>query len=312
MILRSENELVLAGIEAVYGTAEVLAAADAIQCDIELTVLEAQQKVREYSRPYDGERPVIHTERHRSCRMRNVEIAGSGNPAAAPAWTRLLRACGWAAVTTATETTHTPVQNATDSLTIDPSMDTELFRMVGSRGNLETAKWMVGEFPVMDFMFKGGWVDVSTYGAIPTPDYSAWEIPKPVNCTETLALDVDGELYPVYEFEFGQNADVDFYCVPGEPGSRIETHRRKMRGRAKLQAKQSTEHDLFAMVHSNALFPVAFVHGVTAGHITEIDMPAVQFVNPRKSDYKGDLAWEVDILITPTAAGNDEVSWVQK
>ncbi|MEZ5571170.1 MAG: hypothetical protein R3E64_04025 [Halioglobus sp.] len=144
-ILRAESELVLVGVEAVSGTAEVLTGADAVQCDLEITPMEATPKERVFTRPYFGARAAILTEIHRACKMTNLELAGSGDPADAPAWTPILRACGMSAVTTLTETTFQPVTDAVDTLTINPSIDGEQFQMIGSKG---TASFMleVGEF----------------------------------------------------------------------------------------------------------------------------------------------------------------------
>jgi len=308
-ILRAENELVLIGIESVYGTAEVLTGANAVQCDIEITPMEATPKERVYSRPYHGARPVILTEVHRACKLTNVELAGSGDPAVAPAWTAIMRACGWAAVTTATETTFTPVTDAVEGATINPSIDGEQFQMLGSKGSV-SLMFEIGEFPVLEANFKGGWVDPETLAGAPTPNYNAWKIPQPVNCENTAALVIGGESYPFYSLKIDQNATVEYFCVPGEPGSRLEINKRDVKSTAKLQAKQISEHDLFALVKSNALVPVSMMHGTVAGSKVGVSGPLVQILNPRASDYKGDLAWEVDMIWTPTGAGDDEIAIV--
>lgn len=303
--MRADNQFVLAGIEAVYGVAETLTGANAIQCDLEITPMKAEQKTREFSRPEYGARPVIHTEVHRAVKLSNIELAGSGDPAVAPAWAPIMRACGWSAVTTATETTFQPVTNAVDSLTLNPVTDTELFQMIGARGSLK-AMFEVGEFPKLEADFWGGWVDVATLGSLPTLDFSDWQIPHSVNCDDSSALTIDGQAYAWYSLSMDQGSELQFYCVPGENGSRIELGPRQTKGVAKLKAKESTLHDLFALAKSNALVPLSMLHGPAAGSRVGLSGPKVQILNPRMSNYKSDLAYEVDLLFTPDT-GDDEV-----
>lgn len=307
-ILKRNNQLILAGIEATYGVAEVLAGADAVQCNLELDVMNAQQKRREFSRAEFGALPVIHTEVHRGARLRNLELAGSGDPAVAPAWVPIFRACGWAAVTTPTETTLTPVTDATDSLTIDPMIDGELFQLVGARGKV-TMNFQIGEFPFFDAELLGGWVDVATVVSPPTPNYDDWEIPEPVDCDNNTALTLDGQSYPWYELTVNQDSQLEFFCVPGETGSRIEITSREIKGTIKLQAKQVTDHDIFALCRANTPTPFAMTHGTAAGEQIALAAPKLQLTNPRESDYKGDLAWELDFLALPDT-GDDEFTVV--
>ena len=310
-ILRAANQLVLAGPETTYGTAATLTGANAIQCDFEITPMEATTKTREFSRPYFGARPAILTEIHRSIKMTNLELAGSGDPETAPAWMELLRCCGWAVEETLTQANLTLVRHATDSATISPSIDGEQFKMVGARG---TASFMfeIGEIPKIEVNAKGGWVNPATLVSVPTPDYSAWQIPRVVNCENTAAISINAVDYPFYSVQIEQNNTVEFFCVPGEEGYRIEVTAREVKGKIKVQAKKISEHDLFALVKSGVLVPVALEHGEEDGEIVGFSMPHVQLLNPRKSDYKGDLAWEFDFLANPTDAGDDELSWYAK
>lgn len=303
-ILRAENELVLVGVEAVYGTAQVLTGADAVQCDFEITPMEATPKERAFSRPFFGARPTILTEIHRSIKMTNIELAGSGAAIVPPAWAPIMRACGWSVTIGGANVTFRPVTDAVDGLTINPSIDGEQFQMVGSRGSV-SLMFDIGEFPSMEANLKGGWVNPETLVTVPTPDYSDWRIPRSVNCENTAAIVINGVSYPFYSLKIDQGNTVEFFCVPGEAGSRIEITKREVKGSVKLQAKQISDHDLFALVKSNALGPVSMLHGTVAGARVAVSGPAVQLLNPRKADYKGDLAWECEMVWTPTAPDNE-------
>ena len=312
MRLRSDNQLLLANIEDTYGTAKALTGADAIQCDFELEPMIANQKEFSYSRPHYGNDPVIHTQIHRGIKLSNIGMAGSGDPAVAPAWVRIMRACGWAADVQPTGTTLNPTSDRTafEGMTLEPSEDGEMFRLIGARGSM-SAVFAIDDFAKLSADMKGGWVDPATLGAIPEPNYSAWRLPLPANCSNSDALVIDGESYPWYEFAINQNSGVEFYCVPGETGQRVEITNRRMTGKVKLQAKQVGDHNIFSLVKSNARVPVSLVHGDVAGDIIEGAGPQVQFTNPRKADYKGDLAWELDMILCPNT-GDDEWVWTTK
>ena len=304
MSLNAENIFVLAKNEAVYGTPEVMVGADAVQSAIQLIPFNATRKERRFSSAVHGAVPVIHTEVHRGINLSNIELAGSGDPAVAPAWVPIMRGCGWAATVGPTETELLPVTDAVDSLTLDTYLDGERFQLVGSRGSISGA-FQVGEFPTLSANILGGYVAPTTVVTPPVEDYSDWQIPHPVNCEQTQALDIDGTDYPFFEFTFNQNAQLEFLCIPGETGSRIEIQQRNITGRVRLQAKKVSDHDLFALVRSNARVPISFIHGVTAGAIIECGGPKVQLLNPTPGNYKGELSYDCDVIFTRDT-GDDE------
>ena len=96
MAKRYRRKVLLVKIEAVAGTAEVLARADAILAvDIERTPVAGDTVSRELERAFYGADEEINVNVHSQIAF-GVEIAGSGAAGTAPAWGRLLRACGMA------------------------------------------------------------------------------------------------------------------------------------------------------------------------------------------------------------------------
>jgi hypothetical protein len=92
---RRFDELVcLMANEAGYGVGGELSGADAFLLqNVEVTPLEAEVKERQFYRPDQGNRPFVLV--GKKMRLRgDVELAGSGDAAIAPKWSRLLIACG--------------------------------------------------------------------------------------------------------------------------------------------------------------------------------------------------------------------------
>ena len=101
MAKRWSKKTLLIKLEAIAGTAENLAAADAVLgINVERTPLAGETVSRELERPFFGGQDQEHTNVHTLYSF-DVEVAGSGALANAPAWGRLLQACGMAETLTA-------------------------------------------------------------------------------------------------------------------------------------------------------------------------------------------------------------------
>lgn len=90
----SRKTLVLVKLESPYGTDAAPAGADAILCkDVRVTPMNAEFDPRDFIRPYMGNSESLPAGEHGMIEFA-VELQGSGTPATAPKWGRLLRACG--------------------------------------------------------------------------------------------------------------------------------------------------------------------------------------------------------------------------
>ncbi|MEZ5571169.1 MAG: hypothetical protein R3E64_04020 [Halioglobus sp.] len=63
-----------------------------------------------------------------------------------------------------------------------------------------------------------------------------------MNCENTAAIMINGEAYAFYSLKIDLNNTLEFFCVPGEPGSRIEITKREVKGWS-MKAKKIDEGD---------------------------------------------------------------------
>ena len=135
MAIKYRRKLILAKVEGTAGTAEVLAAADAVLAsNIELTPLAGDTVSREIEYPYYGNSAQIPVNAHQQLAFR-VELAGSGTKDTAPAWGKLLQGCGFAeTVERGKDVDYTPITGGEKTMTLSLNIDGQLHTLAGARG----------------------------------------------------------------------------------------------------------------------------------------------------------------------------------
>lgn len=118
MPLLSRKRLILTKIEGTYGTDSSPAGTDALLVrNLEVTPIEAETVSRDLIRPYLGNSAQILSQT-RVVLTFEVELAGSGTSGTASKMDSLLRACGLAATTTASDITGTAQAGSAGSITL--------------------------------------------------------------------------------------------------------------------------------------------------------------------------------------------------
>lgn len=118
MPLLSRKRLILTKIEGTYGTDSSPAGTDALLVrNLEVTPIEAETISRDLIRPYLGNSAQILSQT-RVVLTFEVELAGSGTSGTASKMDSLLRACGLAATTTASDVTGTAQAGSAGSITL--------------------------------------------------------------------------------------------------------------------------------------------------------------------------------------------------
>jgi hypothetical protein len=118
MPLLSRKRLILTKIEGTYGTDSSPAGTDALLVrNLEVTPIEAETVSRDLIRPYLGNSAQILSQT-RVVLTFEVELAGSGTSGTASKMDSLLRACGLAATTTASDVTGTAQAGSAGSITL--------------------------------------------------------------------------------------------------------------------------------------------------------------------------------------------------
>lgn len=306
------NTVILAKLETTYGQDATPAAADALLVSDASIERRYDNVDRELIRGYLGGSEQLAGTRSVQIEF-TVELAGSGAAGTAPAWGRLLRACGMAeTVTTGQRVEYNPVSAQFESLTIDYYLDGLRHKALGCRGTFELSE-RIGERPTLRFAFTGldgGASAVSN----PSPNLSAWQRPLVVTdpntgdillgCTYSTGSLSGGTAYVSRGLELALGAGVQF--VPMLGGDRVEITTREATGRMMLDLTAAQEATMLSDISANTLVSVGLQHGSTPGHIIVVFAPAVQRINPRIEELEGLALFSADLRLTPSA-GNDEL-----
>lgn len=307
------KKVLLAKIEATSGTAEAPgAAADAILAtDVELTPIAGDSVSRELDRAHHGASPTIPTGVHAEISF-SVEYASSGAAGTAPAWGKLLRACGMSETVAAGATvTYVPVSASEPSLTIVLLVDGTKQVLAGCRGT-----WSLdltpGQVPRIRFTFRGSYADPSDE-ALPTDAaYAAWKDPVPVSDAGTPTFELHGEtglVMSAASIEYGSN--VVWRDAVGANEAVITG--REVTGQLTIDAVTVATLAAVKRARDRTTGALKIVHGVGAGKIIELSAPKVELGTPSSQESDGIWQMQAPIVLLPNAdAGNDEIKIVAK
>lgn len=306
MPLLVRKTVILAKIETTYGTdAAPTGSANAVQAsNVTITPIESEYVDRDLIRAYLGASEQLPAAIHAQLEC-EVEIAGSGAAGTAPAWGPLLRACGFAeTVTPGVKVEYRPVSSAFESLTLYVHVDGVLHKLLGARGTVSLAM-RARERPLYRFRFIGLFVAVAD-AAAPTPDYSGWKRPLPLNKANTPTLSLHGLTSGVMS-ELAIDAGVTpvFRSLVG--AERVDITDRQMTGSITLEAVTVATKDWWSAVRDATLGSLQLVHGTASGNKVQLDAPAVQLTTPRYADLDGVAMLSMAMRLLPSS-GNDEIT----
>jgi hypothetical protein len=244
----------------------------------------------------------------------DVELQGSGTAGTVPAWDVILRACGFAGVTTAaSRVDYTPISQTFESATIYYYDDGVLHKLLMARGDIGAIKMSVGERPVISCKFQGLDGGISAV-ANPAVTLTGWKTPLTVNdantgdvtvgCTYATSALTGGTIYPSRGLELALGNKVAYTGLLG--GESIDITDRAATGKIVLDLTAAQEVTFMGTVKANTVQSLGFVHGTTAGLKVLVHAPAVQLINPSKQDVNGRRLIGYDLRLVPVS-GNDEL-----
>jgi len=249
-----------------------------------------------------------------------VELAGSGTAGTAPAWGKLMRACGFAeTVTAANRVEYNPVSEAFESLTFQYFRSGVRYTSRGARG---TAKLMLPAFgiPKIEFSFMGFETNANEAAIPGNYDLTAWKRPQVL--TDEMAGDIrlgvsyatgalsGGTAMASRGLEVDVGNKVEHMELLG--GERISITDRIATGKMSTALTPAEEVAWRTEINTNTNATLGFSWGTTAGNRGLIYAPRVQRVDPQGEDYKGDLLLATDLRFQPTEAGHDDFLLVMK
>ncbi len=246
-----------------------------------------------------------------------VELQGSGAASTPPAWGALLLGCAMAEgiLTTPGRVEYTPTSSGLKTLTIHYFDDGVLHKLVGAMGNC-TLMAKVGERPALKFEFTGldGGIVAATNAA---GVFTAFK--TPVAMTRANVVDITlgatyaagaltgGNILPSTGIELMLGNTLNF--TPLLSNETVDITNREVTGSFELDLTAAQEVQYMADVKANTLRSVALTIGLTTGLKVIIFAPAVQLLNPTKSELNGKRMNSYDLRLVPVA-GNDELRLV--
>lgn len=312
------NSAILAKIETTYGTDSVpTGAANAILIANASFDVNYSNVARDVVRGYLGGSEELAGTRSVALGF-DVELSGSGDAGlTAPAWSPLLKACGFAESDAGVYFEYVPVSSAFSSLTIYYYDDGVLHKALGCRGNCDFDLPLGGK-PVMKYRFIG--IDGGpAEAALPTQTLTAFQ--KPVAITNPNAGDIllgcsyatgaltGGTAYPSRGLKLEVGNDVQYTPLLG--GESVDIVNREAKAGVELELTAAQEVTFRTDINANTLATMGFSYGTTAGNLIVLYMPAVQRINPKLTEMNGRRLIGMDLRVLPSA-GNDEIKIVVK
>ena len=199
---------------------------------------------------------------------------------------------------------YTPVTRDPDSAYLETYLSRDLHPMPGTRGglgiNFQANTYL--DLPVSLVGLVGG----ATTQAPPTPDWSLFLDPRPVEYVRTPSFRIgDGEFIV-------DSLSIDSLTGPATLRSKPNLNRvvkasRDPSGSVTIQAPTVAERNFWnEIAQSRARLPLSLVHGTTRCEITVLNAPRAEFRNPRISaDNDGVAQMQMDLKFLPEA-GDDE------
>lgn len=294
--------------EAVYATdAGPTLADDAILTrNYQTTPLEVDQVQRNLDNARYGAQPGKPSNaRHRS--SYEVEIAGSGAAGTAPAWMKLLQACGMLApvIVPATSAAQAFAQPgaAIGSLTEYSWTSDQLRKSIGQRGTFR-ADLTAGSIPYFGFEMTGlvPPVDPREVDAPGAADFTDWAEPIEVNDENSL-LTLGGFAAITRSIVITIGKQVQLRNLIGSRTVRAGNH--NATARIVCEAPSIATKDYLANLAAGDLIPLAVTHGTVAGNIVEFAAPKLQITAISESEEDDVLMFNIDAALTNAGGVND-------
>lgn len=296
--------LLLSKIEAVPGTDAVpTAPLNAILCrGLAPEQITAEQVPRNLIRGTKGNSPklVVGVHRRFTC---EVELAGSGDPGVAPAWSPLIRSCGFSeTIVEDTSVTYQPISGDVPA-THYIYLDGILYKVVRALGTVVfnlTAKGI----PVMQFTFIGEYV-APTDVTMPTDaDFSKFLAPLTVGKVNTPTFTLHGVSACMQSFNIDVANQLTYRELVNCAGARSPD--RQPTASAVIELTSVAQKNWAEIIRTGAPGTAQIVHGLTPGNIVTIDLPNTQLDGAPIQDDSGIAMQNVSMSVNPDE-GNDEI-----
>lgn len=304
MIFR--KRAILAKIETTYGTDAVpTGAADAcLVTNLSVRPMENEMVDRSLIQAFLGHSAQLPVGTQVAVEFA-VEMVGSGTAGTAPAWGKLLRACGFAeTISAGVSVVYNPVSENHESVTIYFHLDGVRHKALGARGNVSVKTTPKG-IPLFTFRFIGLYGGIAD-AAMPSLTLTAWKAPIAVNNANTGTFSLHGHAGKLYDQSIDLANTLVHRDLVGIEDVVITD--RAPAGDIEIEAPAIATKDFFTIAKEATLGALTITHGVTAGYKVKLDSPNVQLINPDYTDRDGVAALKMGLRLIPGGSGNDELT----
>ncbi|MCU7934113.1 MAG: hypothetical protein KZQ99_04440 [Candidatus Thiodiazotropha sp. (ex Dulcina madagascariensis)] len=307
--MKWREKLILAKPETVYGQDSVpTAVANAIQAaNVELMPLEGELISRGLMRGALGNELQLHVGSHVKLSF-DVEMTSSGTAGTPSPHGVLLRGCSHSETINVDNVPYAPIDTGEESLTLYLHFSGQLHPMTGARGTLGIRLNPMG-IPYYHFEFTGLWAGPSSV-ADPAADFPAIPPPLEVSNAHTPTFTLHGVAQKVAGFELSQNNGVYYDNLIGEEA--VPVNDRKPSGTITIEAPDISTTDWFSIAKNNTVGAIQWIHGLTAGQITEFNAPRVQVLQPKYSERNGRVMIQMNLSFVAATDGSPEYTITER
>jgi hypothetical protein len=302
----SNRQVIAAKVEVTEGTAIALAGADANNLIMEPKF---EADVPMYKRDFlnNSLSPQKQIATTRLGRLSfKCEVKGSGTAGTAPAFGKLLRACGLGeTVNAGTNVIYAPIS----ALASIPTLTLGIYRdglkktLKGARGNVKYSG-KSGEPGMLEFEFVGVY-DSVTDVALLTPSGVETTIPFPL-LSATFSIASFAAFVSQITFDMANTLEPrgDINNAAGYISTLLT--KREPKGSFDPEDELVATHDFYGRWLANTTGALTWKHGSTAGNICTFNAPTVQYTKIAEADRNGIATLNTDFLMARNSIGGDD------
>lgn len=201
-----------------------------------------------------------------------------------------------------TRVEYLPISSSLESVTIYFNNSGVLHKMTGCRGTV-SFDINVKQIPVMKFSFTGNYV-APTDTALPTTDFTDFQIPKVANTSNTTSFSLHSYAGYLEQMTLDVANQVEARQLIGYEA--VEIVDRKPAGTFLIEAPLIASKDYFSIARAGTTGALTITHGTVNGNIVKIDSPRVSIGNPSYQDSQGVQMLSIPFVASPDD-GNDEI-----
>jgi hypothetical protein len=290
-------------IEAVEGTAESLAGADAIQIMEGSGQIQTDELERNLDRPAGGGRPYVPI-RRRVLITGMIELAGAATAGLAAPISGLLRNCGHTEVLNSTpdNAEYTPVLTGFPSATFGFYHAGELLTGVGSRGRLTSIDMAINDYPKAGIELLGK-VEAYAEESVPADDLSAFQDPV-VGTEASMTIELGGVALEAVSLSLDPGISLALAYHTEATVSRQSI--RSVNGTLRVYRPLIATADIRSMAQAQTkqTLLVDYVTGTAAKDLS-LQAPSVQIGEPQNVDIDGLRGWDIPVRLLPVNNNDD-------